>query len=314
MLRDIVESPVNNPVRAKHAMIRPLKWMGYVFFAVVVSGLFLYLCFPSDAVCQFLEKSASRAAPALSVDIGRVRPAFPFGFVAEQTALMHREQPGFPLFKAASFVLMPSVQNTFMLKRPAFRFDCRAYGGTVEGIVVFGSFGLKRPFQTNVKLDGLRLGLYAFLKEKLGRTCTGTMSGTLSYLSSSNKGGRGSGKGVFSVVNGSVRFAQPFFGAESLDFDRIDIELVLNDQTVSLEHFVLKGKQLEGTGSGTIQLNPVVERSALNLTLLIKPLSDLAGMNEGLVDTARFFLKRLGQDHVTVHVGGTIAQPRINFV
>ncbi len=294
-------------------MAKYRKWLGYVVFAVIACGLFMYLCFPSEAVREYMEASTSKVAPAFSLKIRRVRLTLPFGLELEQTYLDHLYQPGITLFKADSFVLIPSMQ-TFVLRKPVLRFDCRAYKGSIKGIVASETFSLAGPYQSDIEVDGVLLGQYPLLRQKLKRQCTGAMTGTLSYMWAQGDFLQGSGRADLSIADGTVRFAQPFLGLESVDFHRISAQVILKNQTISLHRLDFQGKQVEGTGSGTIRLNPSFERSSLDLTVSVKPVPNFFEDKGGLLDAAQFLVKRSKDNHFTMNVRGTIAQPRINFI
>jgi len=299
-------------VRVKK-MVKSKTWLGYVLFALVAGGTFLYLCFPSDAVRQYLEGAASQMAPTLALKIDKVRPAFPFGLKLDNTDLGLKQTPGIVLFKADSFVLMPSIQM-LALRGPAFRFACRAYGGNIQGVIAFKTFSMGGAFKSDVEMTNVRLDQYPCLKEWLKRELTGTMSGSLNYAGSPGSFLQGSGRGDLSILDGSFRFAHPFLGVESVSFDHIDARMLLDKQEVSLARFDFQGKDLEGKASGTIHVNPHFSRSSLDLRVAIKASSAFLTDQKGLFDAATFLGQRLQKGDFTMHVRGTIAQPRIDFI
>ncbi len=289
------------------------KWIVYVLFAAVTSGLFLYICFPSEAVREYLEGSASGFDPSLALSIDKLRLAFPFTLRLENPDLGLKESHGISLFKADSFVLRPSMRS-LALRRPAFWFHCRAYAGEIQGVIALKRFSLEGPFESDIEIAGVRLGQSPFLKEWLRRDLTGAMSGTITYVCSRRNYLWGSGKGNFSILDGSLRFAQPFLGIESLDFHRIDARIAIEKQEISLAHFEFKGKQMEGKASGTIHLNTNFPKSSLNLRLTVKPLSNFLTDEGTFFDAAKFLTQRLTEGNITIAIRGTVARPRINFI
>lgn len=285
------------------------KWLGYVLFAAIVSGAFLYFCFPSEAVRQYVEGSATRFHPALALSVNGLQPAFPFGLKLENTDLGLSERPGISLFKADSLVVMPSIR-VLTLRRPAIRFDCRAYGGNIQGVIALKTFSLGGPIESDIQITGVHLGQHQFLKEWFKRELTGEMSGTVTYSGSQDSFIRGSGKGDFSIANGSVQLSQPFLGVESVDFQRIDAQMVLEKQRISLARFDFKGKLMEGNASGSIHLNPNLPKSRLDLKVTVKALGDKAG----LFDAVKFLGQRFKEGIFEITIGGTFDQPQINFI
>ena len=287
--------------------------LGYVLFAAVVCIMFLYVCFPSGAVCDYLEGSASKFNPPLALTLHTVRPTFPFGLKFEDAALGLKEKPGIFLFKADSFVLMPSVRM-LALKGPAFRFACTAYGGKVRGAIAFKTFSFKGPFQSGIEMTDVRLAQYPYLRDWLKRELTGTMSGSVIYAGSPGGFPQGSGEADVSILDGIVRFAQPFLGVESVSFQRIDAEMVLEEEKISLARFEFKGQDVEGEASGTVHLSPHFSRSALDLRVALRTSSALLEGEGGLVSAATFLGQALRDGNLTISIRGTVAQPRISFI
>jgi type II secretion system protein N len=288
-------------------------WLGYVLFAAAVGGMFLYFCFPSDAVREYLEGSASRFSPPLALRLHNVRPAFPFGLKFEDADLGFKEAPGIPLFKADSFVLMPSMR-ILALRGPAFRFACAAYGGKIQGVIVFKAFSLEGPFQSDVAMTDVRLGQYPYFRDWLKRELTGTVSGSVTYTGKPGTFPQGTGQGDLSILNGSVQLAQPFLGVESISFHRIDVEMVLEKEHISLTRFDFEGKEVKGKASGTVHLNPHFSRSTLDLRVALKTSSAFLPGEGGLVGAATFLGQGLRDGNLSISIRGTVAQPRISFI
>ncbi len=273
------------------------KWIGYLLFAVALIGFFLYFCFPSEALRGYLEGSAARFAPGLALSVHSVQPALPFGLKLENTDLGLRKSPQVAIFKADRLLVMPSMR-TLALGKPAFRFDCEAYGGKIEGVLAFNKFSWEGPVHSDVKINGLHLGQYPCLQRWLQGEVTGAMSGTLIYVGVPEDLIHGSGEGNLSILNGSFRFVQPFLGMESVAFHRLDAQMVLEEQKISLTSLNFDGKQVKGTASGNIYLQPKIAESSLDLKVALKGFSA--------------FLKQKGD--YTIAIRGTFDQPKISFM
>ena len=288
------------------------KWLGYILFATILSGVFLYFCFPSDVICRYLEGSAARLAPALALKVQRIRPVFPLGLRLEKTNLDLKERPEFPLFKADSFVVMPSIQ-VLALRRPAFRFDCAAYGGKIQGVIAFKTFSLGGPLESDIEISSVRLDRYPYLRQWLNGELTGVVSGTVVYACSQGDFLQGSGEGDLSISDSSLRLAQPFLGMESLHFRRIDAQIALDKQMLYLDRFDFSGEQMEGEVSGTIYLENSIAQSSLDLTVTLREFSALRD-NPGLVDMVSFLGQGLKEGNLTISIHGTVAEPMISFI
>ncbi len=289
------------------------KLLGYTLFAVIMCCFFLYIFFPFETLRQFLESSITKISPELSLKIDSLRPALPFGLKLENTDLRHDSEPQIPFFEADVVLLVPSIL-TIIQRKPIIQFACGAYGGKLHGTFTSKTFSLKGPFESDIHITGVRLGQYPMLKEKLKRKCSGAMNGTITCKFGQEGLLEGSGKASFSIVNGKINFIQPFLGMEAVDFKRIDADIKLINRTIFLDELSFAGKQVEATGNGTVRLNRHFERSGLNITVQIKPLSDFLGANNGIFDAAQLFINQLKKDKFSLKIHGTIAQPRFNFI
>ncbi len=293
-------------------MAKYKRRLGYILFAAILTAVFLYWRFPSEAVCEYLEEAAGRFDPHVALRVHRVRPVLPFGLKLIKAELGLKERSGVSLFKADSFVVMLSLR-TLVLRRPAFRFGCKAYGGEIRGDVAFKEYSCERPFDTDIQIAGVRLGLHPFLKELLKRELTGEINGTVNYTSGQGNFLQDSGNGELSVSNGSLRFVRPFLGMEALDVQRLDAQMVFEKQKISLDRLDFKGEQMEGKVSGTIHLSPNLAKSTLDLTVAAKPFPSLFKEMGGHLDVTKLFGRRSKEGRFTMTIRGTIAQPRISF-
>ncbi|MDY6986739.1 MAG: type II secretion system protein GspN [Thermodesulfobacteriota bacterium] len=293
-------------------MANKKKWVGYALFVIILSGFFLYLSFPSDTIGRYLQGVATRVAPAVALRVDTVRPAFPFGLKLQDTDVRLRERPGTPLFVADTFVIMPSVQ-ALRIRKPAFRFHCEGvYGGEIQGVVAFETFSLAGPLQSDIEIRSVQLGQYPHIDQWLNVGLTGVMSGTLLYAFTQGDFLSGPGEGNLSIVDSSVRFAQPFLGMQSVHFDRIDATMALDNQRISLETCDFMGEQLQGKASGTIDLKQSVEQSTLDLTVTLEAFSALSD-DPGLFDVVGLFGQGMYEGNLTIFIRGTLSQPRISF-
>ncbi len=294
-------------------MAKYKKWLGYVLFAAIASGAFLYICFPSEAVRQYLEGSASRLDPALALKIHGVQLAFPFGLKLEDTQLDLNKSPGISLFKADRFVIMPSIR-VLTQRRPAIRFGCSAYGGDIQGVIAVKTFDLAGPIEADLQISGIHLGQYPLLAQWLKRQLTGAISGTFNYSGTRDNLIRGSGKADFSIEEGGVQLDPPFWGIKSVDFYRVDTVMVLEKQSISLNRFDFKGKQVDANASGSIHLNPNLAQSTLNLTVTAKLLSSFLSDKAALFDAVSLFKQGLKKGGFKFTIRGTFAKPRLKLI
>ena len=291
---------------------RLAKILGYALFLVGIASFFLYLYFPSEGVRQYVEASATRISPDLSVDVEGIRPSLPFGIKLKNTRVHHESKPGPALFVADTLVLLPTI-DTILKWRPIFRFSCDAYGGEIDGRLAFDSFAFDGDIASDVDLKGILLERYPMLRERLKRKCTGVISGAVSYAFDTKAVLAGSGQADLSVRDGTVGFIQPFMGLDRLGFEHIDIRVRVEDEQAVVQKLSVKGDMLNAEGRGTIRLNQRLGRSMLDLTVQIDPSSGFLGNDQGTLNLARLFMNGAGSGQLQVRIHGTLSQPRFRL-
>ena len=288
------------------------KALGYALFLLVVGCFFLYIFFPTDSLRQYVEASMGKISPSLSLDVGRIRPALPFGIALEKVRLHHESEPRIPVFAGDTVTLFPSLR-TLMERKPIVRFSCNTYGGNLDGRVVFRSFGLTEPLESHVRITDILLQEYGFLTESLKRQCTGVINGTVSYAFDKSDRLAGSGKADLSISDGAVPFNQPLFGLEILDFERLNARMELKERQLVFEEISFRGKQLEARGNGTMRLDEMLGRSRLNLSIRVSPMPALWETAQDGFTVAQLFKQQPGSSPFNVRIYGTVAQPRIRL-
>ena len=291
---------------------RLAKILGYALFFLGIASFFLYLYFPSEGVRQYLEASATRISPDLSIDVEGIRPSFPLGIKFKNTRVHDESKPGPPLFVTDTLVVLPTI-DTILKWRPIFRFSFDAYGGEIDGRLAFDSFAFDGDIASDVDLKGILLERYPMLRERLKRKCTGVINGVVSYAFDTKAVLAGSGRADLSVRNGTVGFTQPFMGLDRLGFEYIAIRVRIKDEQVVVQKLSLKGDELSAEGRGTIRLNQRLGRSMLDLTVQIDPSSGILRNDQGTLNLARLFMNGAGSGQVQVRIHGTLAQPRFRL-
>ncbi len=85
---------------------------------------------------------------------------------------------------------------------------------------------------------------------------------------------------------------------ESIHFGRIDAQMVMERQRISLVRFDFSGEEIEGSVSGDINLAPNLANSKLDLTVEVKEFSSM--------------LQNRGDFRISIT--GTVAQPLVSFI
>ena len=286
--------------------------LGYVLYGLVLIALLLYLRFPSDAVKDYIQAEGERANPPFTLSVDHIGPLIPFGLKFVKTRVSLRDSPNTLILKADGLSLRPSLLS-LLGGKPDYSFRCAAYKGDTSGSIRLQEEGKKASVDAEIELTNVDLGEYTYLQELIGRTVKGTLSGTIKYNGQYRPMLDGSGEANLSLSEGMVELAEPFLTLKSIDFDEMEIDMVLNKRKINVGHLEFKGKQLQGKLSGTISLGKVLSESALSLSGTIEPFAALFESAEGAQETVAFLRGRLNQGTFTFTIEGTLGQPKIKF-
>ena len=297
----------------KQNMSKYKKHCGYVLYGIFLTAALLYCRFPSDAFRDYLQATAGRAGPRYLLSIGEVRPSLPFGLKFLQTELAPKENPDMSLFTADSLVIRPQIWS-FLQGNPGYCFDCLAYDGALKGCARFEKRGVKAPFTTSIELKDISIDNYAFLPALIGRGVKGTLGGTVTYRGQSNLFAEGTGEANIKISDGKVEFLLPVLSLESIDFKELLLRLVLEKQKIDLSHVELKGRDINGTLSGSISLKKEFLESDLDIKGMVEPLAAFVGGLKGALNIIPFSEHVLKKGRLYFSIQGTLTEPEFKFL
>ena len=286
------------------------KWFGYLLFALILTLALLYYRFPSDAIRCYLQAEVERANPRLVLSVNRIEPRLPVGLKFIGTELVLKDEPDKAILRSDSLLLKPHVWS-LLRGKSEYSFHCLAYRGEVGGSVYFEKDRTRGSIDTEIELRDIYIGDYAYLFQLIGHSIEGTLGGTLSYKGQYKSLMDASGQANLRLSHGRVVFLRPFLMLEGVDFDEIEIEMVLKKQEIDLTRLELKGRQLNGTLSGTITLKEVLAESSLDLRGTIEPLAEFFKSTGGILDTVDFFGQGLNRGMISFVIQGTLMDPRM---
>ena len=288
------------------------RWFGYLLFAFILTVALLYYRFPSDVLEHYLQTTANRAKPPLSLSVDHIEPRFPIGLKLVQTEVALKDVPDRVIFSADSLLLKPNLWSLFRGKSE-YSFHCVTYNGYVVGSVYFKKDRTRGLIDTKIELGNIRVGDYTYLSDVIGHRVEGNLDGTISYTGPYNFPIGGSGEANLRLSEGRVELLQPLLTLESIDFKEMKIEMVLKNRKINITNLELKGQLLQGTLSGTITLRSKLASSSLDLRGTIEPFAEFFKSTSGIRDTVKFFKQRLSRGTLSFVIRGTLGDPIIKF-
>jgi type II secretion system protein N len=290
---------------------RRLLWYAVYGFLLTI-GLLYYL-FPSDDIRDYLRVTAARANPPLLLLVEKISPSLSIGLDFLNVKLALKRRPDNIFFRSAEISVRPGLLSLFQGK-PRFSFDAEAYGGNVEGALHLTRNNFNAPLTAQVQLTDIHIGDIAYLSSLTGHKTKGLLGGTLTYNKKSNLPIDGTGEAHITVTDGLIKLSEPILSFEKIEFNELFIKMALKNRKLNLTRFELKGRDVKGTLSGTINLKNRISKSTLNLRGQIEP---LAGILEGLggdEDAVRLLRQLLKGGKRSFVINGTLDAPIFRFI
>ena len=288
------------------------KWLGYVFFCIIVAGSLLYYRFPANTIRDYLIITANNVTNSVTLSIGQIKPSLPLGLNIEHAKFLLRGKPSITLVMVDSLVIKPDLWSLFKGGRK-YHFHCLAYGGDVRGSINFKKNSLETPFDTEIKLKNIHIDNHEHMKDLIDIKINGILSAAIFYKGQNKNLMDGIGRGNLKLLSGQVELSEPILSMQSIEFAKITSDMVLEKQTIHLKRAELIGPLLKSTLSGTIQLKKEFVKSHLNLKGTIEPFTSFFKNLGNVSNAMNFFKQRLkkGSFHFVIH--GTLIEPKITF-
>ena len=106
----------------------------------------------------------------------------------------------------------------------------------------------------------------------------------------------------------TIELLASVFNLDNISFKKIEADIALNNNKLQLKQCIFKGKQMDGTMSGTITLKNPFKDSVLNLSGAITPQPLLL---ENLSKVFPVNRKKMEQGVIHITIGGTFDKPDV---
>jgi len=259
-------------------------------YAIFITGVFLYLLFPSELVLERLESAAGSAGWILRAET--LRPALPAG-VRLDRPVVRRADGGLAFVFRGDWLDVQIRLLSLPAKVKQIGFSGRAYDGRFNGSAGFRLPGT--PVEGSVTFEDIDLGRLNAGGLAALRGMTGRVRGSFFYAPDNPAGGGPVGKLSLHLSRGAYPLPEPFLGVSRIAFDRGEISAQLKNNQVTLERLELHGPQISCILNGTILPAERPEDSLLQL----KGVIEIAGKSK---------IK------MNVTVGGTLANPALRYI
>lgn len=269
------------------------KVLWLTIYAIGVTGVFLYLLFPSTVVLQQLEAGAGSSGFILKA--GSLHPSLPLGIKLKDLTVRMPDIPSEIFFQGELLDVQLSPM-TFFGKLKTIRFKGRSYSGSFDGSAGFTSLlPMKLPAEGKINFQNIDLARYNPPGFPFLKGMTGHARGSAFYAQNDPVSRYPLGKVSLYLSRGSYPLREPFLGVTRIEFDRGELQAQLKNGSVMLEKLEIYGAQMNCFLNGSITLADRLDDSQINL----KGVLEIVGKNK---------IK------MNVTVSGTLANPSFRYI
>jgi type II secretion system protein N len=289
--------------------------LAYTLYAILLTLGLLYILFPSRQIKDYLEAKAEDSNIPVHISIGDVSPSFAFGLNLRATEFSHQAAPDIVLFKADRLFFRPGIWSYLQGKKKVC-FDVHLNDGFLKGCLQFNENDPDTPFSTAMTLKNILLGEFENLSNLIGRHVEGNLGGSFAYDGKIESLMEGAGEADFRLSNGRFELRRPVLGFNfnAIDFNEVWVKLTLKKRRVDLTHVELKGPNMYGTLTGTINIRREFMNSSLNLKGTVDPSQSFLEGSEGASVTVNLLGQSLRDGPLSFRVRGTLKNPRVDLI
>jgi type II secretion system protein N len=276
----------------------------YTAYILSVTVFFLFYLFPADVVKNKLSFAVAEIHPGLNLAIDKITPAFPPGLRLQPVEFYHHRA----LLLSAEQIKIAPVLLSLLNPPVKFVFKGRAYGGDVEGRGEFDAKQSDSKGTIGAQFAGIQIKEISVIQNLTDFKIAGLLDGKIKYDIAKISGRNLSAELVLSDC--TIELLASVFILDTISFKKIEADIALNNNKLQLKQCILKGKQMDGTMSGTITLKNPFKDSVLKLSgaitpqpLLLENLSKIFPVNR----------KKMKQGAMHITIGGTFDKPDVFF-
>ena len=287
------------------------KWLGYILYVVLVTLVLLYYLFPAEAVEKAVDNNISRISPELVFKADNIGPWIPAGLRIRGGRIYTKDTPVPPVFQADGIYIGPRI---LQLVKGEYSFDIsgEAYKADINGSLQAGD-EQGGSFAGELSFKGFDLAAYEFLAGKLKHRVTGNVNGNIVYDKGSANAGE-NGKAELRLTGGQLQLETPIFGISAVDLQNIDLQLELRNKEIMITKAELNGSELKASLTGSIELQPDMKLSQLNLKGTLEPLAQFYKNYPEIRELLKSMRKRVRRGQYFFAITGTLGEPKFRLL
>jgi type II secretion system protein N len=238
------------------------KWVvvaGYIF---LVTLIFLYYLFPTEALTSYINYRLSESLPQFHLTIKQIRPGFPPGM--KLSSLMLYRQ-GKEFIGMDQLTVRPKYLTIFS-RTKSLVLSCLLNGGRIDATTQITRD--KSFLNIDLSIDHVEINGIPAIKAMMPHNVSGALNGKLTY---NNQPPFGNGKAEIALANCTIDFKPAFFGMNQLKMESVTAKAELSDQQLKIESIEVKGRELNGKATGAVTLKQPLDQSSMNISGQVTP-------------------------------------------
>ena len=244
-----------------HVLKSRIVWAIYIICAAL---FFFYILFPSETVKEYLADQVRQAHPSLTIEIGRLTPGFPPALKLYDVSVYHFGQT---LAKMENLKISPNILSLF-LSTTHISFKGTGYGGTLKGRMDINKNSTNREMTIDTDLVGIQVKELEALNAITTHQISGNLDGTLKFKTNAPHQGL---SGNLILTDGQIEFSPPLLNQNTLPFNTIEADVMLNNRSLTISRCDIEGNQLGAHFSGSIKISSRSARKILDLSGTVNP-------------------------------------------
>jgi type II secretion system protein N len=241
-------------------------------YLVLVTVLFLFLSFPSEALRAHAARRLSAALPGLGVTVGDVRLSLlPTGATLKGVRITHADRP---IAVVDELTVSPELLSLLQSKT-VYHFEGSVGGGGISGRAEVDSAGPTPKTRMTAQLGGVQLQEVPAMRDLYGSRLSGRMDGSLALTDA------GALSGKLSASEVQIDLPMPVLDQARFSFKTADADITLQNRSLLVRNGRLRGTELDAEVSGTISLDPLQAARAVNLIGRVTPHPAFLAKTEG---------------------------------
>ncbi len=288
--------------------LRPLTIVLWLLYGLVLTGILLYVRFPTDVFKKFCIEYAETVFPGTVCKIGSLSYSFPLTFKAADVRLLNEQQLDKVVFEATSFTIRPH------LRYPGKEFTLAGdiYGGTHSCLLSLpgekGAFVISELEIMNLDLQ--RLG---YQQGQLGRSFTGRMNIAGEYAGVLGRLTEGEARGRVEIEEGSLELLQPILSLNVLDLQNSEFDFQLKDYELQIGKGKFDGQELKGEFAGNIGMETNWLESELDIVGDLEVRASLLSGSTRVKSIVSSLQRRHKQATLPFNISGLVDDPLFRF-